>query len=145
MVEKLQAHLKFSRAFPSTTSFLLSQHGLYASFTPLILNFPITPLTITFIPHRLGSVQFSQGTFGWVLATTQPPHQLLRCSGPAFGASINSHRAEAYGLLPIATLLDLMTTFFHSPLPPITIWCDNLSVRANHQLHQYLSPPIIPK
>jgi hypothetical protein len=41
---------------------------------------------------------------------------------------MNSHWAEAYSLLPIATLLDLITTIFHSPLPPITIWCDNLSV-----------------
>jgi hypothetical protein len=69
----------------------------------------------------------TQGTFGWVLATTQPPHQLLHCSGPAF-ASMDSYRAEAYGLISLATLLDLMSKFFHIPLPPITIWCGNLSV-----------------
>jgi hypothetical protein len=38
------------------------------------------------------------------------------------------YRAEAYGLLSLATLLDLMSKFFNSPLPPIAIWCDNLSV-----------------
>jgi hypothetical protein len=65
-----------------------------------------------------GSVLLSQGTFGWALATTQPPHQLLHCSGPAFGASMDSYRAEAYGLLSLATLLALMSRFFHRPLPP---------------------------
>jgi hypothetical protein len=75
-----------------------------------------------------GSVQLSQGTFGCVLATTPPPLKLLHCSGPAFGASMNSYRTQANGLLSLATLLDLMSKFFHSPFPPITIWCDNLSV-----------------
>jgi hypothetical protein len=41
---------------------------------------------------------------------------------------MDSYRAEAYGLLSLVTLLYLMSKFFHSPLPPITIWCDNLSV-----------------
>jgi hypothetical protein len=41
---------------------------------------------------------------------------------------MDSYRAEAYGLLSPVTLLDLMSKFFHRPLPPITIWCDNLSV-----------------
>jgi hypothetical protein len=40
---------------------------------------------------------------------------------------MDSYRAEAYGLLSLATLLDLMRKFFNSPLPPIAIWCDNLS------------------
>jgi hypothetical protein len=75
-----------------------------------------------------GSVHLFQGTFGWFLATTQPSHQLLHCSGPVFGASMDYYRAEAYGLLSLATLLDLMSKFFNSPLPPIAIWCDNISV-----------------
>jgi hypothetical protein len=41
---------------------------------------------------------------------------------------MDTYRAEAYGLLSVATLLDLMSKFFHCPLPPTTIWCDNLSV-----------------
>jgi hypothetical protein len=41
---------------------------------------------------------------------------------------MDCYRAEAYGLLSLVTLLDLMSKFFHSPLPPMTIWCDNLSV-----------------
>jgi hypothetical protein len=61
-----------------------------------------------------GLVQFSQGAFSWVLATTQPPHQLLHFSGPAFGASMDSYRAEEYGLVSIATLLNLMSKCFQS-------------------------------
>jgi hypothetical protein len=41
---------------------------------------------------------------------------------------MDSYRAEAYGLLSLANLLDLLSKLFHSRLPPITIWCDNLSV-----------------
>jgi hypothetical protein len=41
---------------------------------------------------------------------------------------MDSYRAETYGLLSLVTLLDLMSKFFRSPLPPMTIWCDNLSV-----------------
>jgi hypothetical protein len=80
-------------------------HHMYTSTSPLALSD--------------GLVQFSQGTFGWVLATTQPPHQLLHFSGPAFGASMDSYRAEEYGLLSIATLLNLMSKFFQSRFYPL--------------------------
>jgi hypothetical protein len=50
----------------------------------------------------------------------------LRCQ--ALGASMDSYRTEAFGLLSLAILLDLMSKLFHSPLPAITIGCDNLSV-----------------
>jgi hypothetical protein len=53
LVQKLQAHFKLSQALPSTTSFLLSHHGLNSSFRPFILNIPIPPSTITYIPQRL--------------------------------------------------------------------------------------------
>jgi hypothetical protein len=53
LVQKLHANLKFSRALPSTTSFLLSYHGLETSFRPLIPNFPIPPSTVMHIPLRL--------------------------------------------------------------------------------------------
>jgi hypothetical protein len=107
------------------------------SWTQRLLQILDRKFSYPTIPHHLhtstsplavsdGSVQLSQGTFGWVLATTQPPHQLRQCSGLAFCVSMDSYRAEAYGLLSLATLLDLMSKFFHSPSPPITIWCDNL-------------------
>ena len=75
-----------------------------------------------------GSVLHSQGTFGWVLATGTPPCTLIQCSGPAFGACMDSFRAEAYGLLSLTTLLHLLSTYFHHPLPPTSLWCDNLAV-----------------
>jgi hypothetical protein len=46
-----------------------------------------------------GSVQASQRNFGWVRATSQPNRILLRCQGPAYGAFMDSYRAEAYSLL----------------------------------------------
>jgi hypothetical protein len=115
----------FLSAQPSWTQRLLQilDPKLTHPTIPYLLHTSTSPLAVSD-----GSVLLSQGTFGWVLATTQPPHQLLHCSGPAFGASMDSYRAEAYGLLSLATLLDLMSKFFHSPLPPMTIWCDNLSV-----------------
>jgi hypothetical protein len=127
LVQKIQAHLKvlpsitfedFHSAQPSWTRRLLSyptiHHHLHASTSPLAVSD--------------GSVQLSHGTFGWVLVTTQPPHQLLHFSGPAFDASMDSYRADAYSLLSLATLLNIMSKFFHSRLPPTTIWCNNLSV-----------------
>jgi hypothetical protein len=75
-----------------------------------------------------GSVQSSQGTFGWVLATSRPRRILLRCSGPAYGAFMDSYRAESYGLLSVTTLLHLLSNYFNRQLPPIAIWCDNLAV-----------------
>jgi hypothetical protein len=133
-VQKLQAHFKISQALPSTISFFAQPS--WAQRLLQILDPKFSYPTIHHLLHTStsplavsdGSVLLSQGTFGWVLATTQPPHQLLHCSEPAFGVSMHSYRAEAYGLLSLVTLLDLMSKFFHRPLPPITILCDNLSV-----------------
>jgi hypothetical protein len=115
VVQILQAYLKFSQALPFD-DFLSAQPSwprrLFQTLDP---KFPIPPSTISPLAVSDGSVQLSQGTFGWILATTQPPHQLHYCSRPAFGASMDSYRAEAYGLFSFATLLDLMCQFFHSP------------------------------
>jgi ribonuclease HI len=75
-----------------------------------------------------GSVLESQGTFGWVLATSNPPRTLLSCSGPAYGHGMDSFRAEAYGILSLVTMLHLLSTQANQPLPPISIWCDNQAV-----------------
>ena len=75
-----------------------------------------------------GSVLMSQGTFGWVLATSNPPRILMRCSGPAYGSNMDSFRAEAYGLLSLTTFLHQLTTLFQQPLPLTELWCDNLAV-----------------
>jgi hypothetical protein len=75
-----------------------------------------------------GSVLMSQGTFGWVLATGNPPRILVRYSGPAYGSNMDSFRAEAYGLLPLTTFLHLLSTSFQQPLPLTELWCDNLAV-----------------
>ena len=75
-----------------------------------------------------GSVLSSQGTFGWVLATSTPQRILLQCNGPAYGSNMDSYRAEAYGLLSITTFIHLLETYFKRSLQSTTIWCDNLSV-----------------
>jgi ribonuclease HI len=75
-----------------------------------------------------GSVQNDQGSFGWVIATSEPPRILIRCRGPAYGSNIDSFRAEAYGLLSVMTFLHLLATQHQQQLPPMTIWCDNISV-----------------
>jgi hypothetical protein len=42
-----------------------------------------------------GSVQSSQGTFGWVLAASRPRRTLLRCRGSVCGAFMDSYRAQS--------------------------------------------------
>ena len=99
-------------------------HNLpYAEIFSLLSGPSSTPIAVCD-----GSVQFSQGTFGWVLATSTPQRILLSCSGPAYGSCMDSYRAEAYGLLSITTFLHLLEIYFKHPLQPTTIWCDNLSV-----------------
>jgi hypothetical protein len=57
---------------------------------------------------------------------------------------VESYRAEGHGLLSLATLLNLMSKFFHSPLQPITIWCNNLSVMQT--INSLITPvrPVFP-
>jgi hypothetical protein len=75
-----------------------------------------------------GSVQSLQGTFGWVLAWSNPRRILVKCSGPACGACMDSYRTETLGLLSLITFLHLLRIYYKSPLPPTDIWCDNLAV-----------------
>jgi hypothetical protein len=75
-----------------------------------------------------GSVQYLQGTFGWGLATRNPHRILVKCSGPTYGACIDSYRAEAHGLVSLMTFLHLLGIYYKSPLPPTDIWCDILAV-----------------
>jgi hypothetical protein len=74
-----------------------------------------------------GQVQFSQVTFGWVLATVDRPNNVLIAV---------DEQAVVHGFLPGRNtwflfsrhLLDLMSKFFHNPLRPITVRCDSMSV-----------------
>jgi hypothetical protein len=66
--------------------------------------------------------------FGWVPAASNPRVILVTCSGPAYGACMDSYRAEAYGVLSLVTFLHLLGIYYNSPLPPTDIWCDNLAV-----------------
>jgi hypothetical protein len=95
----------------------------YAEIFSLLSGPSSTPIAVCD-----GSVQLSQGTFGWVLATSTPQRSLLTCSGPAYGSGMDSYRAEAYGLLSVTTFLHLLETYFTHPLQPTTIWCDNQSI-----------------
>jgi hypothetical protein len=72
-----------------------------------------------------------------VLATGKPRRILLRCNGTAYGAFMDSYRAESCGLLSLTTLLHLLSSFFNYQLPPIDIWCDNLAVVTT--IHKVLS------
>jgi hypothetical protein len=82
-----------------------------------------------------------QGSFGWVLATSQPQRILIRCRGPAYGSSMNSFRAEAYGLLSVSTFLHLLAVRYQQQIPPTIIWCDNLSViRTVNNINSSMRP-----
>jgi hypothetical protein len=41
---------------------------------------------------------------------------------------MDSHRAEAYGLLSITTFLHLLEQYYNHQVPPTEIWCDNMAV-----------------
>jgi hypothetical protein len=75
-----------------------------------------------------GSMQSLQGAFGWVLATSSPRRILVKCSGPAHGACMDSYSAQVYGLLSLTTFLHLLGIYFKSPLPFTNICCDNVAV-----------------
>jgi hypothetical protein len=53
---------------------------------------------------------------------------LVKCCGPAYGACMDSYRAQAYGLLSFISFLHLLGIYYKSPLPPTDIWCDSLAV-----------------
>jgi hypothetical protein len=101
----------------------LSHHLPFSEICPLLLDPTSNPTAVCD-----GSVVLSQGTFGWVLATSTPPRILVRCSGPAYGSCMDSFRAEAYGLLSVTTFLHLLTTYLQQPSLTIDVWCDNLAV-----------------
>jgi hypothetical protein len=108
------------QAHPLTTSFLLSHHGFDASLRPLgpsslphhppSLHTSTSPLAVSD-----GSVPFSR----LLLPPNLSNASLFSCSGPEFGAFMDSYRAEAYVLFSLATLLDLKSKFFHPPFIPL--------------------------
>jgi hypothetical protein len=53
----------------------------------------------------------------------QPLRILVKCSGPAYGACMDSYRAEAYGLLSLITFLHLLgiTTKAHDHPPTFAV------------------------
>jgi hypothetical protein len=71
-----------------------------------------------------GSVQSYQGTFGWVLATSDPHRTIVRCSGPAYGACMDSYRAVGYILSqPSSIYREIVTiTRYHLQKSGVTIW-----------------------
>jgi len=72
-----------------------------------------------------GSVVGGQGTFGWVISTPSGERLCHGC-GPAFGYSISSYCAEAYGMLSV--LLYLHHVMFHFQghhIRCIDLYCDN--------------------
>ena len=67
-----------------------------------------------------------KASFGWILATTEGT-RLAHCTGPAYGYSIASYRAEGYGLLSAVRFIHHCNTYYNVD-PSITIYCDNESI-----------------
>jgi hypothetical protein len=75
-----------------------------------------------------GSVKDNQGSFGWLLSSPDGT-VILKCSGPAFGMSMKSYRAEGYGVLSLLRFIYQLYTFCHQPLPTnLHIFCDSKSL-----------------
>jgi len=80
-----------------------------------------------------GSVnQFQQGSYGWKIGTTTG-QTLAYCSGPAFGGTMSSYRAEGYGMLSYSLFLRRMFEWYApahvlDPMPPHSLYCDNSSL-----------------
>ena len=98
-----------------------------------------TPIIVT----SNGSVANEQGSFGWVIATTNGTI-LATGSGIAFGYKITSFRSEAYGILAPLRLLYHHQCFHHSThnQRPITWYCDSESLlkRIHSNLQDTINP-----
>ena len=77
-----------------------------------------------------GSAPKGKGSFAWVLSNATG-ERMARCSGPVFGYSISSYRAESYGMLSFLRFL-LHMVGIHGPpgqqLTPPHLVCDNLGL-----------------
>jgi hypothetical protein len=77
-----------------------------------------------------GSVR-QHGTFGWVICHPSG-ERLARCSGPVFGCSPSSYRAEAYGMLSAFRFLFRLQEFTDDTLGEgFHLYCDNESLVQN--------------
>jgi hypothetical protein len=74
-----------------------------------------------------GSQQSNMASFGWILGLHDGT-RLATCSGPAYGAKLNSYRAEGYGLLSATRFLHHLRHHFHLELRHCSIVCDNQSM-----------------
>jgi hypothetical protein len=87
-----------------------------------------------------GSVRGSQGTFGWALAT-ETGTKLVEGMGPAFGSSMDSYRAEGFGVLSIMAFLLNTHKFTGVPLAPLQTTSDNKAlVETLHCLRHRIRP-----
>ena len=90
-----------------------------------------------------GSVRQPNGTFGWIITSTDGS-PIARGSGQAFGHNISSFRAEAYGILGALRFLLRMFHYHNTPLPnrTTTWWCDSESLlkRIQSNLNDTINP-----
>ena len=76
-----------------------------------------------------GSYQSGKASFGWIISDADG-NRLISCSGPCFGASLNSYRAEGYGILSVVRFLYHLRHQFQIDMKPCTIYCDNQAMVA---------------
>ena len=92
-----------------------------------------------------GSAPQDRGSFAWVLSDDKG-ERLARCTGPVFGHSISSYRAEAYGLLSFFCFLLHMVRLHQKQddrCHPPHLVCDNLGlIKSVTKLRDY--PTIYP-
>ena len=90
-----------------------------------------------------GSDEHGKGSFGWVLSN---PTGIVFASGQgtAYGSSMSSFRAEAYGILSVSRFILHLHRFYHIPQQHFTVdwWCDCQSLLQRlSPHHQYISNP----
>ena len=90
-----------------------------------------------------GSAPAGKGAFAWVISDVSS-NRLVRCSGPAFGKSISSYRAESYGLVSILRFLVRMDMIHRADsysLRSQPLYCDNQGLVE--QVNKLISYPTI--
>lgn len=90
-----------------------------------------------------GSMRNFQGTFGWALSIRRGP-TLALCSGPAYGAPMDSFRAEGCGQPSLWVFVDLLCQYHNTEAPKLEFWCDNKSLVDKIAYLSQLSHPSFP-
>lgn len=74
-----------------------------------------------------GSVDDTEGTYGWVISTVNECNVLADGSGFVFGRFVSSFRAEGFGILAVLRFIIRICLYTQQPFPPIVLVCDSES------------------